>query len=61
VGIRQPGDGAGWGLLPGGAITGGFVADALGFRVPYLLGGIVIGIATFPSTKSMMINTGSPE
>jgi MFS family permease len=35
----------GWGLLPVAAITGGFVADAFGLRTPYLLGGIVIGIA----------------
>jgi MFS family permease len=35
----------GWGLIPVGAITGGFVADAFGLRAPYLLGGIAIGIA----------------
>jgi MFS family permease len=35
----------GWGLLPVGAITGGFVAGAFGLRAPYLLGGIVMGIA----------------
>jgi MFS family permease len=35
----------GWGLLPVGAITGGFVAGTFGLRAPYLLGGIVMGIA----------------
>jgi MFS family permease len=35
----------GWGLLPVGAITGGFVAHAFGLRAPYLLGGITIAIA----------------
>jgi MFS family permease len=35
----------GWGLLPIGAITGGFVAKEFGLRVPYTLGGIVIAVA----------------
>ncbi len=35
----------GWGLLPVGAITGGFVAKEFGLRVPYTLGGIVIAVA----------------
>ena len=58
----------GWGLLPVGAITGGFVADAFGLRAPYLLGGITIAIAAvavlpalvhpgpLPSTRPMAIN-----
>jgi hypothetical protein len=42
----------GWGLLPVGAITGGFVAQAFGLRAPYLLGGIAIGIAAMAALPS---------
>jgi MFS family permease len=34
----------GWGLLPAGALAGGFVADVGGLRAPYVIGGIVSGI-----------------
>jgi MFS family permease len=36
----------GWGLFPVGAITGGFAANKFGLRAPYLLGGIVVAVAT---------------
>jgi MFS family permease len=36
----------GWGLIPVGAVTGGFVAKEFGFRAPYTLGGIVIALAS---------------
>jgi MFS family permease len=35
----------GWGLMPAGALAGGFVADAAGLRAPFVAGGIVCGIA----------------
>lgn len=35
----------GWGLLPFGAVTGGFVAKEFDLRAPYLLGGVVVGVA----------------
>jgi len=44
----------GWGLLPVGAITGGFVADAFGLRAPYLLGGITIGIAAVAALPALV-------
>jgi MFS family permease len=34
----------GWGLMPAGALAGGFVAHALGVRAAYTLGGIVCGV-----------------
>jgi MFS family permease len=36
-----------WGLYPAGALAGGFVAQELGLRAPYLLGGVVtaLGVA----------------
>jgi len=44
----------GWGLLPVGAITGGFVADAFGLRAPYLLGGITIAIAAVAALPALV-------
>lgn len=35
----------GWGLLPVGAVAGGFVAKEFGYRAPYTLAGIVIAVA----------------
>jgi MFS family permease len=34
----------GWGLMPVGAVVGGFVAHVGGLRAPYVIGGIVCGI-----------------
>jgi MFS family permease len=41
----------GWGLIPVGAVTGGFVAKEFGLRAPYTLAGIVlavVGVLTLP-------------
>jgi MFS family permease len=35
----------GWGLIPVGAVTGGFVAKELGYRAPFTLGGIIVAVA----------------
>jgi MFS family permease len=35
----------GWGLMPLGALAGGFVAHTAGLRAPYTLGGIVCALA----------------
>jgi MFS family permease len=35
----------GWGLMPLGAVTGGFVAHTVGLRAPYTIGGIVCALA----------------
>jgi len=35
----------GWGLIPLGTLTGGLVAHGLGLRAPYLIAGVVRGIA----------------
>ena len=34
----------GWGLMPVGALAGGFVAHVGGLRAPFVIGGIVSGI-----------------
>jgi MFS family permease len=35
----------GWGLMPLGALAGGLVAEAAGLRAPYILAGILRGVA----------------
>jgi MFS family permease len=53
----------GWGLIPVGAVTGGFVAKEWGFRAPYTLGGIVIalvGVFTVPVLIRAVRAAGQP-
>ena len=35
----------GWGLMPLGALAGGFVAHAIGLRAPYVVAGVLCGLA----------------
>ena len=35
----------GWGLMPVGALTGGFVAHAAGLRAPYIVAGLLCGLS----------------
>ncbi len=35
----------GWGLMPAGALAGGFVAHAAGLRAPYVVAGVLCGLA----------------
>ena len=35
----------GWGLMPLGALAGGFVAHAAGLRAPYIVAGVLCGLA----------------
>jgi MFS family permease len=35
----------GWGLMPVGALAGGFVAHAAGLRAPYIVAGIICGLS----------------
>jgi MFS family permease len=35
----------GWGLMPLGALAGGFVAHAAGLRAPYVVAGVLCGLA----------------
>jgi MFS family permease len=35
----------GWGLMPLGALAGGFVAHAADLRAPYIVAGIICGLA----------------
>jgi hypothetical protein len=35
----------GWGLMPAGALAGGFVAGAAGLRAPYIVAGVLCGLS----------------
>ncbi|MGD0245128.1 MAG: MFS transporter [Streptosporangiaceae bacterium] len=35
----------GWGLMPAGALAGGFVAHAAGLRAPYIVAGLLCGLS----------------
>jgi len=35
----------GWGLMPVGALAGGFVAHAAGLRAPYIVAGILCAVS----------------
>jgi MFS family permease len=49
----------GWGLIPVGAVTGGFVAKEFGYRAPYTLGGILIVLVGFV-TVPVLIRASRP-
>jgi len=36
----------GWGLMPLGALAGGFVAHAAGLRAPYVVAGLLCALST---------------
>jgi predicted MFS family arabinose efflux permease len=46
----------GWGLMPVGALAGGFVANAAGLRAPYTIGGIICAIALVASLPVLLGN-----
>ncbi len=48
----------GWGLMPLGAVTGGFVAHAGGLRAPYTIGGIVCALA-LAAALPVLLRTGT--
>ncbi len=44
----------GWGLMPLGALTGGFVAHAAGLRAPYLIGALVSVLALAATLPALL-------
>jgi hypothetical protein len=48
----------GWGLFPVGAVAGGFVAHAFGYRAPFILGGIMVAVAAVAALP-VLIRAGS--
>jgi MFS family permease len=49
----------GWGLMPAGALAGGFVAHVAGLRAPYIIGGIVCAIALIAALP-VLLRTRDP-
>jgi MFS family permease len=44
----------GWGLMPLGALAGGFVAHAAGLRAPYVVAGLLCGLAMLAATPLLL-------
>ena len=47
----------GWGLMPLGALAGGFVAHAAGLRAPYIVAGVLCGLAALAALP-LLLATG---
>jgi MFS family permease len=45
----------GWGLMPLGALAGGFVAHAAGLRAPYIVAGILCGLALLAALPLLLV------
>jgi MFS family permease len=52
----------GWGLMPVGALAGGFVAHAAGLRVPYIVAGLLCGLSLLAAVPLLLAarQTASP-
>jgi MFS family permease len=52
----------GWGLMPLGALAGGFVAHAAGLRAPYIVAGLLCGLCLLAATPLLVAScqTASP-
>jgi MFS family permease len=44
----------GWGLMPAGALAGGFVAHVAGLRAPYIVGGIVCAVTLAAALPALL-------
>ena len=44
----------GWGLMPLGALAGGFVAHAAGLRAPYVLAGLLCGVSALAALPFLL-------
>lgn len=54
----------GWGLMPLGALAGGFIAHAAGLRAAYIVGGVLSGaalLAALPALAGAASGTGSSD
>ena len=52
----------GWGLMPVGALAGGFVAHAAGLRAPYIVAGLLCGPSLLAAVPLLVAScqTASP-
>jgi MFS family permease len=44
----------GWGLMPAGALAGGFVAHVAGLRAPYIVGGIICAVTLAAALPALL-------
>jgi MFS family permease len=44
----------GWGLMPAGALAGGFVAHVAGLRAPYVVGGIICAVTLVAALPALL-------
>jgi MFS family permease len=44
----------GWGLMPVGALAGGFVAHAAGLRAPYIVAGLLCGLSVLAALPLLL-------
>jgi MFS family permease len=54
----------GWGLMPAGALAGGFVAHAAGLRAPYIVAGLLCALSScvaLPLLLAATRGTGHPD
>ena len=51
----------GWGLMPIGALAGGFVAHAAGLRAPYVVAGLLCALCTLAALPLLKAGAASPE
>ncbi len=49
----------GWGLMPLGALAGGFVAHAAGLRAPYVVAGLLCGVCLLAAVPPLRASAGS--
>jgi MFS family permease len=50
----------GWGLMPAGALAGGFVAHAAGLRAPYVVAGVLCGLSMLAAFPLLLSATRAP-
>jgi MFS family permease len=53
----------GWGLMPVGALAGGFIAHAAGLRAPYVVAGLLCGLSLLAAVPLLVAScrTASPD
>ena len=51
----------GWGLMPAGALAGGFVAHAAGLRAPYVAAGLLCALATLVALPLLRVAALAPR
>ena len=49
----------GWGLMPLGALAGGFVAHAAGLRAPYIVAGLLCGVCLLAAVPLLRASAGT--